>query len=130
MILTIFLARFFGFYCTIIAIVLLLRRRETIATINAMLDSPGEIMLAGVIALMAGLVLLVSHNPLQTGWLAMLLMLLGWVATAKGVALLALPGSTMRKFCLVLQVQRLFPLYMAVTLVLGLVLLAGSYFWI
>ena len=127
---TVFLAKFFGFYCSILAIVLLIRRREALTTINAMLNRPGETMLAGVIALIAGLVVLVSHDPLQTGWLALLLMLVGLVATAKGIALLALPSPALKKLCDASQLERLFPLYLVITLILGLILLAGSYRWV
>jgi hypothetical protein len=62
MTLTIFIARLVGCYCVVVALAMLARRRETIATINAMVDDPGVIMLAGVIALAGGLAVILGHD--------------------------------------------------------------------
>ena len=47
--LTIFLARLIGAYCLVVAVTMLVRRRETVRTINAMVADGGQIMIAGVI---------------------------------------------------------------------------------
>jgi hypothetical protein len=127
MTLTIFLARLLGLYCAIIALSMLLRRRETIAPINAMINDPGAIMIAGVIALAGGLAVILGHNVWQGGWLAVAVTCIGWVMAAKGTMLLLLPSAQIKKFYKSLYCERFFALYMGGTLLLGLALLWGSF---
>lgn len=126
MTLTIFLARFFGLYCTIIALAMLLRRRETIATVTAMTGDPGAIMLAGVIALAGGIAVILGHE-LCAGWLAIMVTILGWVVAAKGAMLWLLPQAQLKNLYKALQYETFFNYYMGVTLLLGLVLLWGGF---
>jgi hypothetical protein len=127
MTLTIFIARLVGCYCVVVALAMLARRRETIATINAMVDDPGVIMLAGVIALAGGLAVILGHDIWWGGWLAIAVTLVGWVMAAKGAMLLLLSAPQLKYFYKTLQYEKFFNLYMGVTLVLGLVLLAGGF---
>ena len=126
MTLTIFLARFFGLYCVIIALAMLTRRRETIATITAMIDNPGAIMISGVIALAGGLAVILGHE-FWSDWLAFLVTLLGWTMTAKGAMLLLLPAARLKSLYKSLHYDEYFSYYMGFTLVLGLVLLWGGF---
>jgi hypothetical protein len=127
MTLTVFLARLLGFYCATIALAMLLRRRETVATVAAMVDHPGEIMLAGVIALAAGLGVVLGHEDWQGDWLAIAVSYLGWVMAAKGALLLLLPAKHLKTLFNALHYEKFFSLYMGGTLALGLVLLWGSF---
>jgi len=124
---TVFLARLFGFYCAIIALAMLVRRRETVATINAMIGDPGDIMTAGVIALAGGIAVILGHNIWQGDWLTIVVTCMGWVVTAKGAMLLLLPSAQLKSFYRALQYERFFNLYMGFTLLLGLVLLWGGF---
>jgi hypothetical protein len=124
--LTIFLARLIGLYCALIALSMLLRRRETITTINSMIDNPGDIMLAGVIALAAGLAIIIGHDVWSGGTLSIAVTCLGWVVAAKGAMLLLLPAPWLKGFYESLSYERFFTLYMGATLVLGLLLLGAS----
>ena len=117
--LTLYLARLAGFYCLIVAASMLLRRRETIAAINAMVKEPGQIMLAGVIALGAGQAMILGHNDWSGGPLTIAVTLFGWAATVKGTALLVLPSGALEKGYAALNYERLFSLYMIGTLALG-----------
>jgi len=124
---TIFLARFFGLYCAAIALAMFIRKRETIATINAMIDDPGALLIAGVIAFAGGTAMVLGHQIWQGGWLAIAITCLGWVVAAKGAMLLFLPRKAMKSFYGSLHYEKLFNFYMGLTLLLGLVLLAGSF---
>src|SRR5271165_5238634 len=117
--LTIFLARFIGLYCVAIALAMWLRRRETVATINAMAAKPELIMLSGVIALAGGLACVLGHNMWSGGALSVAVTCVGWVVLAKGVLLLALPAPLLRRFFQALHYEALFPVYMGATLLLG-----------
>ena len=125
--LTVFLAKLIGIYCVVIAAAMLLRRRETIRTINAMVDDPGMIMIAGVIALMGGIAMVLGHNVWTGGVLPIAVTVGGWVIAAKGAMLLLMPSSMLRRFFEALRYDRFFILYMGVTLLLG-ICLAGAGF--
>lgn len=126
MALTIFLARLFGLYCIAISTSMLLRRGETIATINAMVDDAGNMLIAGIIAFTGGVAIIISHNLWQGGWLAIAITCIGWVMAGKGVALLFMPSAIFKKYYKLLHYEQFFVAYMSVTLVLGLALLWGS----
>lgn len=126
MALTIFLARLLGLYCLIVALAMLTRRRETIATITAMLDDPGALMIAGVLALAGGLAIIIGHEVWQGGFAAIAVTLIGWVMTAKGAMLLLLPSAWSKSFYKSLHYERFFKLYMSATALLGLALLWAS----
>lgn len=124
--LTEFLARLIGIYCVIVAVSMLIKRRETIATVNAMLDNPGAIMLSGVIALMIGLAVILGHNVWSGGVLPVMVTLVGWSAAIKGVWLLATPSAMLRKMFAAMRYERFFVAYMGVTLALGVYLIWAS----
>jgi hypothetical protein len=124
--LTEFLARLIGIYCVIVAAAMLIKRRETIATVNAMLEDPGAIMLSGVIALMIGLAVILGHNVWTGGVLPILVTLVGWSAAIKGAWLLATPSAILRKMYAAMHYERFFVVYMVGTLALGAFLIFAS----
>ncbi len=125
--LTVFLAKLLGIYCVVIAAAMLLRRRETIGTINAMVDDPGMIMIAGVIALAGGVAMVLGHNVWTGGVFSVAVTVVGWVIAAKGAMLLLMPNSMLRGFFDALRYEQFFTLYMGVTLVLGLCLTVAGF---
>lgn len=125
---TLFLARYLGLYCAVIALAKLVRRRETTKVLSAMLADPGLIIIAGVIALAAGLAVILAHNVWSGGAVTIAVTLLGWVIAAKGAWLLLTPQLSLRAAYARLGVERFFKLYLGVTLVMG-VGLAVAGFW-
>jgi hypothetical protein len=73
-----------------------LRRRETIATVAAIAANPGMIMIAGVMALGAGLAIVLGHPDLTGSALAVCVTAIGWVMAAKGALLLILPNARLQ----------------------------------
>lgn len=117
--LTVFLARLFGVYCLVIAAAMLIRRRETITTINAMIEDPRAIMLAGAVALAVGVATILGHNVWTGGPLTVAVTVVGWAAALKGVWLLATPSAILGKMYAAMNLERFFTAYMGVTLALG-----------
>jgi hypothetical protein len=120
--LTVFLARLLGLYCMLIAGAMMLRRRETVATVAAMLDQPGLLMIAGVVALLLGLAIDLGHNVRTGDFLTVAVTVVGWVVTLKALMLLALPSAQLRRIYAALQYDRWFYGYMAGTFALGAIL--------
>jgi hypothetical protein len=116
---TIFLARLLGVYCVIIAVSMLVRRRETIGTINAMVADPGQIMLAAVFALFGGLAMVLGHNVWSGRPLTIVVTVVGWIITAKGTMLLMAPSAALARFYRACRYEQLFSLYMVLVLALG-----------
>ena len=125
--LTLFLARCFGLYCVAIAASMVVRRRETMATINAILEQPGQIMICGVIALGIGVPMIIGHNVWNGPPLTTAVTVLGWTVAAKGLMLLLLPTASLRKTYGALHYERGFVFYMVGILAAGAALLWASF---
>jgi hypothetical protein len=122
----VFLARLIGIYCVVVAAAMLARRNETIAAVDAMAKDPGATMLAGVIALLGGVAIILGHNVWNGGGLSVVITLVGWTAAIKGAWLLATPSELLRKIYGALNYQRWFGVYMGLTLALGAYLIWAS----
>jgi uncharacterized membrane protein HdeD (DUF308 family) len=59
---TLFLAKVFGLYLLVMGLLMPLRRKELSAMIEALADNRPLVFLVGVLVLILGLVLVVSHN--------------------------------------------------------------------
>jgi len=123
---TVLLARLIGIYCVVVAAAMMIKRRESIATVNAMVEDPAAIMLSGVIALLVGVAVVLGHNVWTGGVLPVSVTLVGWVAAIKGAWLLATPSAMLRKMYAAMQYERWFVAYMGATLMLGAYLVWAS----
>ncbi len=87
---TLFLAKVFGLYLLVMGVAVPLRRKVLGAMAAAFADSPPAVYLASVLALILGLVLVVSHNIWVAGW-PLAITLLSWLVLLKALAFLLLP---------------------------------------
>lgn len=85
-----FLAKVFGLYLLVMGIAVPLRRKVLGAMVAAFADSPPAVYLASVLALILGLVLVVSHNVWVAGW-PLAITVLSWLVLLKALAFLLLP---------------------------------------
>jgi hypothetical protein len=124
--LTIFLAKFLGLYCIIVAMAMMTRKQAAIATIKALIANPPVLLFVEVVGLAGGLAMIIGHNIWSGGALPVVITLLGWLMAIRGAGLLALSQDATTKLFEALQYERLFYFYISGTLVLGLYLtLAG-----
>jgi len=120
--LTIFLAKFLGLYCIIVALAMMTRKQSAIATVKALIANPPLLLLVEVIGLAGGLAMILGHNIWSGGALPVIVTLVGWLMAIRGAGLLALSQDATTKLFEALQYERLFYFYMGGTLVLGLYL--------
>jgi hypothetical protein len=120
--LTIFLAKFLGLYCIVVALTMMIRKQSTIAAIQALLNDPPLLLFVEVLGLAAGLAMIVGHNIWSGGALPVVISLFGWVLAIRGAGLLALSPAALSKLVEALRYEELFYFYVAATLVLGLYL--------
>jgi hypothetical protein len=125
--LTVFLGKLIGLYCIIAALALMAHKHSTVESIKALIRNPPLLLLVEVIALIAGLAMVLGHNLWSGGALAVIVTLIGWLVTIRGVALLVLPEDVKLKLFDALRYEERFFIYMGVVLVLGIYLTFAAF---
>lgn len=95
--LTILLSKVFGLYFIIIGVILLFRRGHFRSIVNLFVEEPVLRFMMGVIMLIGGLFLVVSHQD-WSNFSAGLISLMGWLVLLKALFYINLSNSTMRKW--------------------------------
>ncbi len=90
--LTEILARIFGLYMLAAGIGLALNSADMLKMVEEMRQNPLAFYLGGLIAFAIGATIVSLHNDFSSG-LAILVSLIGWVALAEGVIMLAFPKA-------------------------------------
>jgi len=96
MALSIFLAKLLGVYFLIIAIDLLLRRRELEGAVRDFSSSKGLLVFSGSISLLLGLSIAIAHPIYMWNWRG-LITLLGYLLIVRGIMRVAFPTHIQRK---------------------------------
>ena len=120
--LTIFLAKFLGLYCIVVALAMMPRKQTAVATIKVLVGNPLLLLLVEVLGLTAGLAMIIGHNVWSGGAPPVVISLLGWVLAIRGAGLLALSPAAVSRVVDALRYEEFFYWYMDATLILGLYL--------
>jgi len=91
--LTIYLARLIGLFLTIMALAMLLNGASFADDVRLLLQERGVLLVFGLIALAAGLSIVLAHNHWSDGALTVIVTLFGWLFVLRGVFLLFLPAD-------------------------------------
>ena len=92
---SIFLAKFIGLTFMVIGVGTLVNREWYRELIVQFFSDRGQVYLSGILALLAGVAIVLVHNVWTPDW-RILITLLGWIAIAKGVMRLTFPALAMR----------------------------------
>ncbi len=123
-----FLSRLIGVYCLLAALSMLVRRETMIDTVTALVTDGALLYFAGVVIVAAGLALVLAHNLWSGGALAVTVTVIAWLTLLKGLVILLLPPAAVAQLYLHrLHYERLFYLYLGVTIVLGICLTLGGF---
>jgi len=114
---TIFISRLIGLYCVVASLAMFTHKPAMIDIENTLVRNPALLFIAGIITLVAGLAIVLSHNVWSGGTLPMVVTLLGWITLIKGLLLLS-PGTTLG-FWESLHYDRLYYLYAAISFAVG-----------
>ena len=120
--LTIFLAKFLGLYCIILALAMMTHKQSAVATLKTLIADPALLLFVELVSLAAGLAMIIGHNVWSGGALPVIVTVLGWVMMIRGAGLLALSPAAVGKLFDAMHYEQLFYLYMGGTLILGLYL--------
>ena len=120
---TIYLGRLIGLYCLLIGLTMVAHKQATVEMVTALMHNPPAAWLAGILAVTAGLAIVLGHNVWSGGALPVIVTLFGWVALLKGILFLLLPPEAETGiFIQTLRYERLFYMYTAISLLLGIYL--------
>lgn len=120
---TVFLGKLLGLYCLLIGLAMMLHGQTTVATVTALMHDAPAMFVVGIIALLAGLAMVLGHNIWSGGALPVLVTLIGWGTLIKSLLFVFLtPDAEAAFFLTGLHYQRLFFVYAAVSLLLGIYL--------
>lgn len=119
-----FLARAWGIYLTLIAVSLIINRKALRQMIKAA-GKGGFIYISGFLALVIGILHVLSHNVWVADW-AVILTVLGWISLIKGTMIFLWPGYARQ---MVDHFKRgSMNVYLALILILGVFLLYRGFF--
>jgi hypothetical protein len=92
---SIFLARLLGPAMLVMGLGLLVNRATYRMLSLEVLDSPALIYVAGLLAFVVGLAIVLTHNVWLAGW-PVIITLFGWVSLAAGIFRIVFPASVMQ----------------------------------
>jgi len=90
---TIFLSKLLGLYSVLVGLAMLAHRQASIETIKALVHNAPVMYVAGVMALAAGLAMVLGHNVWHGGVLPVVVTLVGWLSLIKGLLILFLSAQ-------------------------------------
>jgi hypothetical protein len=117
--LTLYLGRFFGLFVLLTCAALAARPKAAIAAMNDMVESPGLMLVTGIVTLAAGVACVLGHQIWTGGSLPIAVTVLGWVTLLKGLAILALPPGALKTAYAALHYPQRFGLVMALGALFG-----------
>jgi hypothetical protein len=121
---SIFLAELIGPVCLVIGVALLVNGEGFRALLFEFLDSPALIFVSGIITMVAGLAIVVTHNVWAADW-RVLITVIGWLGTIGGAVRIVVPRQTIEIGRTILTNPYSLPIIIGIYLVIGALL---SYF--
>ena len=123
---TVFLARLIGLYCILLALTLSAHKQESLMAFDAVVHSQDILLVTGIIALAAGLAMVIGHNVWSGGAPVVLVTLFGWILLVRAVLVLLLPADVLGFVVDMIHVDRYFYFVMAITAAIGIYLTWAS----
>jgi hypothetical protein len=125
---TTFLSRLLGLYLILISLAMATHRQATVESMTALMHNPPVLFVIAVIAVAAGLAMVLGHNVWSGGVLPVVVTLTGWLLLLKGALLLFLsPEAASGVFLAGLHYEQFFYPYTAFALFLGIGLTYGGF---
>jgi len=123
---TVFLSKLIGLFSLLFGVSMLVNKQTTVTDVGSIFQDPALVLVLGAIVLSAGLALVISHN-VWSGGAAIVVTLMGWLTLIKGLILLFLSPAALTAYFQALNYERMFYVYAAILLILGLFLTSAGY---
>ncbi len=117
--LTIFLAKLIGLFTLIFSVALVLRHEFFVTTVTAFMHDRVILLIFAMIALSAGLAMVLAHNCWSGGVLTIVVTLLGWVFLIRGLLLLFLPSDLLDAVFAAMRFEDRVYIYATIPFLLG-----------
>lgn len=124
---TIFLAKIIGWYLVITSVFLLVRQKDMKTAMSEVMADRGLIFFIGIVTLIFGLLLVLSHNVWVMGW-PVIVTIFAWLTLIGGILRLMVPELGIKVGRFWLENLRYLYTLTAVLLIIGLYLLYKAYF--
>src|SRR6267142_1004808 len=119
--LTIYLGKLIGIFLLVISVAMALDKASLVEIVTALIDDRALLLIVGMMALVAGLAIVLGHSVWSGGVLPVLVTLFGWLLVIRGLVLLLVPSETLIAYFQFLRFDDLFYVYAGITFVIGLV---------
>jgi hypothetical protein len=116
---TIFISRLLGLYCLIASLTMFTQKPAIVEIENTIVHNPAMLFIAGIITLVAGLAIVLSHNVWSGGALPVLVTVFGWLQLIKGFLCLFLSPQAAVGFWGAFHYEQFFYLYVTIIFILG-----------
>ncbi len=117
--LTNFLAQILGICFVLAGITMLLERKMMLEVLKEMMETRALLYVLGVLDLIFGLAIVLTHNIWDGDNLTVLVTTLGWLILIKGVVRMMVPTATMKKWYSKNNIAKMLPFCGLVTFLLG-----------
>ena len=124
---TIFLARLIGLFAILIAFSIFARKADFIATATALVHNGPAVLIFGIVALAAGLAIVLAHNVWSGGVMPVVVTICGCRNLLRGLTLLFLPADVLARILDFVHLDRWLYAYAAIPLILGLYLTIAGF---
>ncbi|NQT89768.1 MAG: hypothetical protein HQ558_00750 [Candidatus Omnitrophica bacterium] len=124
---SVFIAKIFGLCYLVIAVGLLLNQKLFRQIMEDFIKSAAGVFYGGVLALVVGVVIILTHNVWVANWTVMIT-IIGWIGFIKGIWLIVFPGSVNKFMQAYLKNEKLLVVQALGALVFGLVLTYFGFF--
>jgi hypothetical protein len=125
--LTLFIAKLIGLMFLVFSLWMAMNKRDVLAAINELVHSRGLMLIGGSVNLASGLAIVLGHNLWSGGALAVVVTLIGWLVTLRGVVWLFAPREKLIQYYEALPFERYYYVATAITGVLGLYLTVAGF---
>jgi hypothetical protein len=123
---SIFLAKSLGLYFIIVSVGMLLNGNKLKPILVDFLKDPGMVLMSGFLALIIGILIVVSHNIWVMGW-PVIITVLGWFSLFKGIIRFMCPEMVINKTSIWIESRTTYNISLFIILLLGVVLLYFGY---
>ena len=119
---TIYLGKLTGLYCLIVALAMISHKQASVETMTALVHDAPLLLFASLLAMAAGLAIVLAHNVWSGGALPVVVTLVGWISLIKGLIFLLLPPQTAVAYFEAWRYSQLFYAYISIDLVISIYL--------
>jgi uncharacterized membrane protein len=116
---TVFLSKLIGLFCILGPGSIFVHRQATVDTITTLVNTPAELFLVGVVALAAGLAMVIGHNIWSGGAATVLVTLIGWLTLVRGLAVFYLTPDAIEGLFDAMRFGQFCQVYAFISLLIG-----------